>query len=269
MRCARAPPLPTSKHRLPAPAARPPRKALSVQAREAAKLYGAHGPWTGADGGIRGRVDDERLSLRSAGVPAWPALLSILLLASAAAAGPDAGEVHPRLALRGTGRAVHGCARQGLLQSRGPRCHDRHRQRLARVDPARRLRHLRHRRRRRELADPLPRREPDHRPQGGDDGLRPAAVRHRRAQEQGHHADPKSLAGKKFGAPAADGAYAQWPIFKSVNKLDDSDHEVRERRLSRARADAGLGRGRRRVRLLLLGLHEPEVARPAGRRHRH
>ena len=45
-------------------------------------------------------------------------------------------------------------------------------------------------------------------------------------------------------------------------------HEIRERRLSRARADAGLRRGRCRVRLLVLGLHEPEVARRAGRRHR-
>jgi NitT/TauT family transport system substrate-binding protein len=41
-------------------------------------------------------------------------------------------------------------------------------------------------------------------------------------KSKGITADPKSLAGKKFGAPAADGAYAQWPIFKSVNKLDDS-----------------------------------------------
>ena len=87
-------------------------------------------------------------------------------------------------------------------------------------------------------------------------------------KSKGITADPKSLVGKKFGAPAADGAYAQWPIFKSVNKLDDSHHEVRERRLPRARAYAGLGRGRRRVRLLVLGLHEPEIARPAGRRHR-
>ena len=38
-------------------------------------------------------------------------------------AGADAREVHPRLALRGPGRAVHGGARQGLLQSRGPRRH--------------------------------------------------------------------------------------------------------------------------------------------------
>src|SRR3712207_6442853 len=31
-----------------------------------------------------------------------------------------------------------------------------------------------------------------------------------------------SLQGKKFGAPAADGAFAQWPIFKAVNKIDDN-----------------------------------------------
>jgi NitT/TauT family transport system substrate-binding protein len=75
--------------------------------------------------------------------------------------------------------------------------------------------------------------------------------------------DVKSLEGKKFGAPAADAAYAQWPIFKAVNKLDDS-HEVRERRLPGARADARLGRGRRRVRLQRFVLHQPEVARRAG-----
>jgi NitT/TauT family transport system substrate-binding protein len=34
--------------------------------------------------------------------------------------------------------------------------------------------------------------------------------------------DVKSLEGKKFGAPAADAAYAQWPIFKTVNNLNDS-----------------------------------------------
>ena len=32
--------------------------------------------------------------------------------------------------------------------------------------------------------------------------------------------DPKSLEGKKLGAPAPDGAYAQWPIFVSANKID-------------------------------------------------
>src|SRR5262245_51612501 len=41
-------------------------------------------------------------------------------------------------------------------------------------------------------------------------------------KSKGVAADPKSLVGKKLGAPAADGAYAQWPIFRSVNKLDDA-----------------------------------------------
>src|SRR6185436_2319351 len=57
--------------------------------------------------------------------------------------------------------------------------------------------------------------------------------------------DPKSLAGKKFGAPAADGAYAQWPIFKSVNSLDDSTMKfenvgfpVREPMLASGEVDA-------------------------------
>lgn len=34
--------------------------------------------------------------------------------------------------------------------------------------------------------------------------------------------DPKSLEGKKLGAPAPDGAYAQWPIFVAANKIDAS-----------------------------------------------
>src|SRR5262249_20003057 len=33
---------------------------------------------------------------------------------------------------------------------------------------------------------------------------------------------PKSLEGKKLGAPAADGAYAQWPIFVKANDIDAS-----------------------------------------------
>ncbi len=60
--------------------------------------------------------------------------------------------------------------------------------------------------------------------------------------------DPKSLAGKKFGAPAADGAYAQWPIFKSVNSLDDSTMKfenvgfpVREPMLASGEVDAVFG----------------------------
>lgn len=34
--------------------------------------------------------------------------------------------------------------------------------------------------------------------------------------------DPKSLEGKKLGAPAPDGAFAQWPIFVQANKIDAS-----------------------------------------------
>jgi NitT/TauT family transport system substrate-binding protein len=34
--------------------------------------------------------------------------------------------------------------------------------------------------------------------------------------------DPKSLEGKKLGAPAPDGAYAQWPIFVAANGVDAS-----------------------------------------------
>lgn len=41
-------------------------------------------------------------------------------------------------------------------------------------------------------------------------------------KSRGITADVKSLEGRKLGAPAADAAVAQWPIFKSVNQLDDS-----------------------------------------------
>ena len=60
--------------------------------------------------------------------------------------------------------------------------------------------------------------------------------------------DVKSLEGKKFGAPAADAAFAQWPIFKSVNKLDDSKMRmenvgfpVREPMLASGEVDAVFG----------------------------
>ncbi|WP_163413623.1 ABC transporter substrate-binding protein, partial [Escherichia coli] len=36
-------------------------------------------------------------------------------------------------------------------------------------------------------------------------------------RSRGITADVKSLEGKKFGAPAPDAAYAQWPIFRAVN----------------------------------------------------
>src|SRR3712207_5828879 len=41
-------------------------------------------------------------------------------------------------------------------------------------------------------------------------------------KSRGISKEVSSLQGKKFGAPAADGAFAQWPIFKAVNKIDDN-----------------------------------------------
>ncbi|HEY8564525.1 MAG TPA: ABC transporter substrate-binding protein [Beijerinckiaceae bacterium] len=67
-------------------------------------------------------------------------------------------------------------------------------------------------------------------------------------KSRGITADPKSLEGKKMGAPAADAAYAQWPIFKTVNKLDDSKMRfenvgfpVREPLLAQGEVDAIFG----------------------------
>lgn len=67
-------------------------------------------------------------------------------------------------------------------------------------------------------------------------------------KSRGITSDAKSLEGKKFGAPAADGAYAQWPIFKTVNKLDDKAMKfenvgfpVREPMLASGEVDAVFG----------------------------
>jgi NitT/TauT family transport system substrate-binding protein len=67
-------------------------------------------------------------------------------------------------------------------------------------------------------------------------------------KSRGISADLKSLAGKKFGAPAADAAYAQWPIMKAVNKIDDSTMKfenvgfpVREPMLATGEVDAVFG----------------------------
>lgn len=67
-------------------------------------------------------------------------------------------------------------------------------------------------------------------------------------KSRGITTDVKSLEGKKFGAPAADAAYAQWPIFKTVNKLDDSKMRfenvgfpVREPMLASGEVDAVFG----------------------------
>jgi NitT/TauT family transport system substrate-binding protein len=57
-----------------------------------------------------------------------------------------------------------------------------------------------------------------------------------------------SLEGKTFGAPAGDGAFAQWPIFKTVNNIDDSSmtfenvgFPVREPMLAQGDVDAVFG----------------------------
>jgi len=56
---------------------------------------------------------------------------------------------------------------------------------------------------------------------------------------------PKDLEGKVLGAPAADGAYAQWPILVKVNNIDASKvrvenvgFPVREALLARGKVDA-------------------------------
>jgi NitT/TauT family transport system substrate-binding protein len=58
----------------------------------------------------------------------------------------------------------------------------------------------------------------------------------------------KSLEGKRFGAPAADAAFAQWPIFKAVNQLNDAGMRfenvgfpVREPMLASGEVDAVFG----------------------------
>jgi NitT/TauT family transport system substrate-binding protein len=67
-------------------------------------------------------------------------------------------------------------------------------------------------------------------------------------KSRGVSADVKSLEGRKFGAPAADAAFAKWPIFKTINKLDDSKMRlenvgfpVREPMLASGEVDAVFG----------------------------
>jgi len=61
-------------------------------------------------------------------------------------------------------------------------------------------------------------------------------------------AKPKDLEGKVLGAPAPDGAYAQWPIFVQANKIDASKVKienigfpVREPMLAQGKVDAIAG----------------------------
>jgi NitT/TauT family transport system substrate-binding protein len=61
-------------------------------------------------------------------------------------------------------------------------------------------------------------------------------------------AKPKDLEGKVLGAPAADGAWAQWPIFVQANKIDSAKvrvdnigFPVREPMLAQGKVDAITG----------------------------
>lgn len=61
-------------------------------------------------------------------------------------------------------------------------------------------------------------------------------------------AKPKDIEGKILGAPAADGAFAQWPIFVNANKIDSSKVKienvgfpVREPMLAQGKVDAITG----------------------------
>lgn len=67
-------------------------------------------------------------------------------------------------------------------------------------------------------------------------------------KSRGVTSEAKSLEGRKLGAPAADAAFAQWPIFKTLNKLDDSKirlenigFPVREPMLASGEVDAVFG----------------------------
>lgn len=67
-------------------------------------------------------------------------------------------------------------------------------------------------------------------------------------KSRGVTSDVKSLVGRKFGAPAADASFALWPIFKTVNALDDSTMKfenigspVREPMLASGEVDAVFG----------------------------
>lgn len=74
----------------------------------------------------------------------------------------------------------------------------------------------------------------------------PAAIIGRRSR--GVTADLATLTGKKIGAPAADGAFAQWPVFRAVNKIPDGvvkietvGFAVREPMLATGEVDAVFG----------------------------
>ena len=77
---------------------------------------------------------------------------------------------------------------------------------------------------------------------------------------------PKDLEGKVLGAPAADGAFAQWKAFVKENEIDDSKVKIENDRLPGARADARRRQGRRHHRLLVLDALQPAAEGPQAAR---
>ena len=64
-----------------------------------------------------------------------------------------------------------------------------------------------------------------------------------------------------LGAPAADGAFAQWKIFVKANGIDASKVTIENVGFPGARADARRRPGRRHHRLLVLLYYQPESRR--------
>lgn len=69
-------------------------------------------------------------------------------------------------------------------------------------------------------------------------------------KSRGITAEPASLEGRKLGTASTDASFAQWPIFKSLNKIDDSKIKleivglpVREPMLASGELDAAFGFG--------------------------
>lgn len=77
---------------------------------------------------------------------------------------------------------------------------------------------------------------------------------------------PKDLEGKVLGAPAADGAYAQWPIFAKINGIDTSrvridnvGFAVREALLVQGKVDAVTAFGSNALGIKANGVPEDEI----------
>lgn len=69
-------------------------------------------------------------------------------------------------------------------------------------------------------------------------------------KSRGITAEPASLEGRKLGTASADASFAQWPLFKSLNKIDDSKIKVetvglpvREPMVASGELDASFGFG--------------------------